>query len=67
MATLNIRDIDDTAAARIKQSAHVRGLTMGQYLARLAQLHDVARARADAGDDALTAELTALGLATVTA
>ena len=65
MATLNIRNIDDLAAAKLKRGAEIRGLTLGAYLARLADLHDVARARADAGDDGLQAELTALGLQTV--
>ena len=65
MTTLNIRNIDANAVSRLKRSADMRGLTLGQYLAKLADLHDAARARADAGDDALQAELTALGLATV--
>lgn len=65
MATLNIRNIDDDGAARVKRAAGVRGMTLGEYVAKLAALHDVARARADAGDDGLQAELEALGLATV--
>ena len=66
MATLNIRQLDAAAAARIKRAAEVRGLTLAQYLAKLALLHDTSRARADAGDDGLQADLTALGLQTVT-
>ncbi|HQX61844.1 MAG TPA: hypothetical protein PK593_00145 [Thermomicrobiales bacterium] len=40
-------------------------MTIGDLLARLITLHDVARGRADAGDDALMAEMIALGLQTV--
>ena len=39
--------------------------SFGELLARLIALHDVTRARADAGDDALMAELIALGMQTV--
>jgi len=66
MTTLNIRNIDDAAAAKLKRGADMRGLTLGQYLAKLAELHDRARARADAGDDGLQAELESVGLQTVT-
>lgn len=66
MATLNIRNIDDKAVARAKQAAAARGMTVGQYVAALVLLHDAARARADAGDDGLQADLEALGLQTVT-
>ncbi|HEY8768002.1 MAG TPA: hypothetical protein VIP09_12210 [Dehalococcoidia bacterium] len=65
MTTLNIRNIDDAAAAKLKRGSDMRGLTLAQYLAKLADLHDMVRARADAGDDALQAELIALGLETV--
>lgn len=63
--TLNVRGIDRDAANRIKRAAAARDMTIGELLARLIALHDVARARADAGDDALMAELIALGLQTV--
>lgn len=73
-----MRGIDATAAARIKAGAAARGLTIGAYLAQLVALHDAMRALADAGQDrcfavecpavaGLRAELTALGLQTVTA
>ena len=65
MTTLNIRNIDEKAVVRLKRTAAARGLTLGQYIAKLAALHDATRARADAGDDALQAELTTLGLQTV--
>lgn len=65
--TLNIRNIDADAVERLKRAAGVRGLLIGQYVARLADLHEAVRARADAGDDALQAELDALGLGTVRA
>lgn len=63
--TLNVRGIDRDAANRIKRAAAARDMTIGELLARLIALHDVARARADSGDDALMAELVALGLQTV--
>lgn len=65
MATLNIRAIDDDAAARAKRAAEIRGLTIGQYVAKLVALHDVARQLADSGDETLQAELTAIGLQTI--
>ena len=65
MTTLNIRNIDEAAVARLKVAAASRDLTLGQYIAKLADLHDAARAHADAGDNGLQAELTALGLQTV--
>lgn len=66
MAILNVRDKDltDETAARIRRAASAREWSIGKYLAQLIVLHDVARARADAGDDALQAELEALGLET---
>lgn len=39
MATLNIRGISPEGAARIKRAAQVRGITLGEYLDRLSQLH----------------------------
>lgn len=65
LTTLNVRGIDREAVSRIKRAAAARDMTIGELLARLITLHDVARARADAGDDALMAELLALGLQTV--
>lgn len=70
--TLNVRGIDDAAAQRIKRAAAARGMTIGEYLARLVDLHDAIRARADHGGDdqadpALAAELESLGLQTVRA
>jgi len=68
MATLNIRvpdtDLSREMVERIKRSAASRGWSSGRYVAQLVRLHDAARARADAGDDALQAELMALGLET---
>jgi len=66
LTTLNIRRIDSAAVTRAKQAAAARNMTIGQYIAALVSLHEVARARADAGDDVLNAELRALGLSTVT-
>jgi hypothetical protein len=69
LTTLNVRGIDPTSVARIKQAARARGLTIGQYLGQLVKLHDDARAIADDpdGPDArLGFALNALGLQTVT-
>lgn len=63
--TLNVRKIDRDAVDRIKRAAQMRGMTVGEYLTRLADFHDAARARADAGDVGLHAELMARGLQTV--
>jgi len=63
--TLNIRGIETDAAARIKRAAQARNMTIGAYLARLMDLHDAIRARADAGDDPLSWELESRGLQTV--
>lgn len=65
MTTLNVRNIDETAVKRIKLAAAARGMTVGDYLVRVSELHDVIRARADAGDDGLQAELESRGLQTV--
>ena len=43
MSTLYIRNIDPHTATRLKQGAHARGWTYGQYLAALVQLHELAR------------------------
>lgn len=63
---LNIRGISPQAQAKIKLAAQRRGMTIGEYVGRLADLHDAARALADAGDLVLQAELGALGLQTIT-
>lgn len=67
MATLFIRNIDEAAVERIKRAAAARQMTLAEYLARLSQLHDIARQHADAGCDQLTIELEAIGLQTVRA
>jgi plasmid stability protein len=67
MATINIRNIDDAAHRRIRAAAAARGWSLGRYLAQLSLLHEAVRARADAGDEALRAELDALGLDTISA
>lgn len=63
--TLNIRNIDRRAVERIKRAAHLRDMTVGEFLAHLIDIHDAVRAHADAGDAALQAELVARGLQTV--
>lgn len=71
MTTLNVRNIDDQAAERIKRAAHARGMTVGQYLAKLIDLHDAMRALADTPTSdgrwrQVAVELEGLGLQTVT-
>ena len=65
MSTLFIRNLEPGIAQRAKLAARARGLTLAEYISLLVQLHDVIRARADAGSDDLQAELQALGLETV--
>jgi hypothetical protein len=61
VTTLNIRGIDAEAVERIKRAA--RGLTAGEYLARVVELH---LALCDAlTPDKLPAELKRLGLEAV--
>jgi hypothetical protein len=64
--TLNIRGIDAESARSIKAGAQARGLTIGQYLHRLALLHVAVRERA-ATDAGALKDLRTLGLETVTA
>lgn len=68
LTTLNIRNIDADAVARAKRAAASRDMTLGEYIARLVDLHERARALAD-GDYyvQLATELEALGLSTVRA
>jgi hypothetical protein len=66
--TLNVRGIDANAAERIKRAAAARSMTIGQYLARLVDLHDAMRALADSGEhDQARTELETRGLQTVRA
>lgn len=58
---------DEATRERLVRAAGARGMTQERYLRALLDLHDAIRARADAGDDALMAELETLGLQTVTA
>ncbi len=66
MPNMLIRNMDIAARDAIVRSAQGRGLTLSEYLTKLYALHNAARARADAGDDGLQSELTALGLQTLT-
>lgn len=63
--TLNIRNLDADAARQIKLAAASRDMTLPEFIARLVAVHDMVRARADAGDDALQAELVSIGMQTV--
>lgn len=65
-STLNIRNLDPSAARALRQGAHSRGLTLAQYLHRLALLHVAVRERADGGDEAAATILRRLGIETVT-
>jgi len=60
-----LRRVPRETAQRFRAAAGARGLTHAQYLAALVALHEAARARADAGDAELAAELQRLGLSTV--
>ena len=68
--TLFIRNIEDTAVDRIKRAAGARQLTMAEYIERLVDLHDAARALYEDNDTPLARwwanELTTLGLQTIT-
>lgn len=63
--TLNVRGIASDTVERIKRGAASRGMTIGEYLGRLQEVHDAARARADTSDDGLLAELVSVGMQTV--
>lgn len=70
MTTLNIRNIDEDAVARLKRGSQARGWTLAQYVSALALLHDAMRALADTPTpdgrwEQVQTELTALGLETV--
>lgn len=39
MATLNIREIDDAAAERVRRLAGMAGLTLGQYIDKVSWIH----------------------------
>ena len=64
--TLYIRGIDASTARAIKSAARMRGLTLGQYLHRLALLHAAIREIADLGPCDARDILAKLGLVTVT-
>jgi len=65
MSTLNVRGIEDEAAERIKRAAAARGITIGEFLARLVDFWEVARAQADGGEFELGSELESRGLQTI--
>lgn len=62
---LQIRGLDARTVARIKRAAGARGLTVAQYIARLADLHEECRTAADGGTGVVANVLSKLGLATV--
>lgn len=47
MSVLNLRDVDDEVAARFRQAAGARGLTLPDYLTALVQLHESLRHEAE--------------------
>lgn len=65
MATLNIRNIDSETVMQVKRAAAARQMTLGQYIARLADLHDAMRQLADDNVHQVARALEALGLQTV--
>lgn len=66
MPNMLIRSINTEKRDMIVQSAQARGMTLAEYFSALYELHIIARAHADGGNDPLQAELIALGLQTVT-
>ena len=66
MPNMLIRNVDTAARDAIVRAAQARGFTLSEYLTKLYALHNAVRARADAGDDGLQAELAALVLQTLT-
>jgi hypothetical protein len=63
---LLIRGVPVDIAARLRSAAGARGLTHAEYLVRLVQLHEAARAAVDAGGgDEIATHLEGLGLATL--
>lgn len=70
LTTLNIRNIDATTVALAKQAAASRNMTLGEYFARLVDLHVEMRALADSQTndgrwEQVATQLEALGLSTV--
>jgi hypothetical protein len=59
------RRVPRDVAMRFRAAAGGRGMTHGQYLTALVELHAAIRERADAGDEAAKAALAELGLQTV--
>ena len=71
MADLQIRNLDEGVAARFRQGAGARGLTLSDYLTALVELHANMQAIAERhGDEAVREEvmgwLVTLNLQTVT-
>ena len=67
-AALNIRHMDRNARERISRGARARGMTLGQYVEALVDLHDAVRDLADGPrSPAAIHILKSLGLESVTA
>lgn len=64
LGTLNVRQIGPFTARALKSGAHARGLTIAQYLHRLALLHVAVRELA-ATEPRAASILATLGLETV--
>jgi hypothetical protein len=63
---LMLRKVPRETAMRFRAAAGGRSMTYAQYLSALTALHEVTRALADGGHEAVRAELERLGLGTVT-
>jgi hypothetical protein len=63
---LILRRVPRPIAHRFRGAAGARALTHAQYLSALVSLHEIARRRADEGDEAMSTALQQLGLQTVT-
>ncbi len=66
MSTLYIRNLPDDVVQRIHRASSARQMTLAKYIAALVKLHDAMRAHADSGQADIEAELTVLGLQTIT-
>ncbi len=67
MPAILMRNIPASVHARITQARQIRGLSFDEYFEKLLELHEAMRALADSGDERIQAELTRLGLQTISA
>jgi hypothetical protein len=51
MVVINLKNATELAYEMLSEASAIRGLTHAEYVEKLAHLHEVCRAIADAGDD----------------